>query len=157
VLNLVADVQSLTHRLHPPRLDYLGMAAAAEALCDEVSSQHRLEVSFTSESVPANLSKRIVLCLYRVLQEALQNAIKHSGTTKVAVSLRAGADLIELTVDDFGVGFDLETSQHRGLGLTSMNERLKALNGHLAIRSLPQRGTTVHAWVPVRNESERVG
>ena len=157
VVNLVTDIQTLSHRLHPPRLDHLGMAAAAEALCDEISGQYRLEVSFGSENVPEKLSKRIVLCLYRVLQEALQNAIKHSGTTKVAVSLRGGANVIELTVDDFGVGFDLETSQQRGLGLTSMNERLKALDGHLTIRSQPARGTTVHARVPVRNESERVG
>jgi len=152
VLKLVQDVHALSHRLHPPRLEYLGIAAAAAALCREISSQQSVEVSFAAESVPENVSKRIVLCLYRVLQEALQNAIKHSGTRKVVVSLLGGADHIELTVDDFGVGFDLETSQRRGLGLTNMNERLKAVDGHLAIHSQPQRGTSIRARVPVRQE-----
>ena len=152
VLKLVQDVHALSHRLHPPRLEYLGIAAAAAALCREISSQQGVEVSFAAESVPENVSKRIVLCLYRVLQEALQNAIKHSGTRKVVVSLLGGADHIELTVDDFGVGFDLETSQRRGLGLTNMNERLKAVDGHLAIHSQPQRGTSIRACVPVRQE-----
>jgi two-component system NarL family sensor kinase len=68
------------------------------------------------------------------------------------VSLRGGADHIELTVDDFGVGFDLETNQRRGLGLTNMNERLKAVDGHLTIRSQPERGTSIRARVPVRQE-----
>jgi len=90
--------------------------------------------------------------LYRVLQEALQNAIKHSGTRKVAVSLRGAADHIELKVDDFGVGFDLETNQRRGLGLTNMDERLKAVGGHLAIRSQAQGGTSIRARVPVSQD-----
>jgi PAS domain S-box-containing protein len=150
VVNLVTDVQALSHRLHPPRLDYLGIAGAAEALCDEISTQHRIKVSFAAESVPEHLSKRITLCLYRVLQEALQNAIKHSDTAKVTVRLRGVDDQLELTVDDVGIGFDLETTQGRGLGLTSMSERLKAVDGQLAIRSRPKHGTTIRARVPVR-------
>jgi PAS domain S-box-containing protein len=152
VLRLLKDIRALSHRLYPPLLEHLGIVAAAAALCREISSQQSVEVSFSAESVPESVSKRIVLSLYRVLQEALQNAIKHSGTPKVAVSLRGGADHIELTVDDFGVGFDLETNQRRGLGLTNMNERLKAVDGHLAIRSHPQRGTSIRARVPVRQE-----
>ena len=152
VLKLAQDIHALSHRLHPPQLEFLGIAAAAAALCREISSQQSVEVSFAAESVPDSVSKRIVLCLYRVLQEALQNAVKHSGTQKVAVSLRGGADHVELTVDDFGVGFDLETSQRRGLGLTNMDERLKAVDGHLTIRSEPQHGTSIRARVPVRQE-----
>src|SRR4030095_3938287 len=87
VLKLVKDIHALSYRLHPPRLEYLGIAAAAAALCREVSSQQGVDVTFAAESVPESVSKGIVLCLYRVLQEALQNAIKHSGTRKVTVSL----------------------------------------------------------------------
>jgi len=152
VLKLVQDIHALSHRLHPPRLEYLGIAPAAAALCREISSQQSVEVSFAAESVPESVSKRIVLCLYRVLQESLQNAIKHSGTPKVAVSLRGATDHIELTVDDFGAGFDLETNHRWGLGLTNMNERLKAVDGHLAIRSQPQHGTSIRARVPLRQE-----
>jgi PAS domain S-box-containing protein len=152
VLKLVKDVHDLSHRLYPPRLEYLGIETAAAALCREISSQQNVEVSFAAECVPGGVPKRIVLCLYRVLQEALQNAIKHSGTRKVAVSLRGEADHLVLTVDDFGVGFDLETNLRRGLGMTSMNERLKAVDGQLAIRSQLQRGTSIRARVPIRRE-----
>ena len=147
--NLAKDVQALSHRLHPARLEYLGIAAAAKALCHEISSHQGVEIDFSSDKVPDGLSRRIAACLYRVLQEALQNATKHSGTTKIDVSLLGGVDQIELTVRDSGVGFDVETTSGDGLGLTSMKERLKAVRGRLAILSQPQNGTTVHACVPV--------
>jgi PAS domain S-box-containing protein len=149
IINLVTDVQALSYRLHPPRLDYLGIATAAADLCREISSQWGFEISFDAENVPKGLSRRITVCLYRVLQEALMNAIKHSGTRKVDVSLRGGADQIELTINDFGVGFDVEATHGRGLGLTSMNERLKAVKGHLAIRSQLDQGTSIRARVPL--------
>jgi signal transduction histidine kinase len=87
-----------------------------------------------------------------VLQEALQNAIKHSGSGTIEVSLRGGTDQIELTIADDGVGFDLDANVGRGLGLTSMNERVKAVGGHLTIRSQPQRGTSIRAYVTLRRE-----
>jgi PAS domain S-box-containing protein len=148
VLSLVTDVHAISHRLHPPRLEYLGIAEAADALCREFSQQG-IDVSFAAEGVPERLSKRAVLCLYRVLQEALQNAVKHSGSGKIAVSLRGGAKQIELTVEDFGVGFDVSAAEGRGLGITSMQERLKAVDGHLAIRSHAHRGTSIRARVPL--------
>jgi PAS domain S-box-containing protein len=148
VANLVKDVQALSHRLHPPSLDYLGIEAAAEGLCRDVSRD--VEVSFHAENVPAGLSERISVCLYRVLQEALQNATKHSGARHVEVWLRGGADQIELTVHDSGPGFDPEEAfKGRGLGLTSMKKRLEAFNGQLSIDSKPQGGTTIRAHVPL--------
>ena len=149
VMNLARDVQALSRRLHPARLDLLGIAAASAALCREISSLRALEIRFNAESVPDGLSKRVAVCLYRVLQEALQNAIKHSGVEKMEVSLRGGVDRIELTVRDQGVGFDVSTTQGRGLGLTSMQERVRAVRGRLAVLSEPQRGTTIHASVPL--------
>ena len=149
VTNLARDVQALSHRLHPARLEFLGLTKASAALCCEISSLRALEVRFNAVSVPDGLSKRIAVCLYRVLQEALQNAIKHSGGGKVEVSLRGGVDQIELTVRDFGAGFDVSTTQGRGLGLTSMKERVRAVRGRLVVRSEPQRGTTIHASVPL--------
>jgi PAS domain S-box-containing protein len=149
ILGLLRDVQALSHRLHPPRVEYLGIVKAAAAMCRDISRQHGVEVNFHAESVPQGLTERIALCLYRVLQEALQNAITHSGTAKVEVLLRGGTDQIELKVDDLGVGFDLKATQGRGLGLTSMKERLKAIEGQLMIRSQPQRGTSIRARVPL--------
>jgi PAS domain S-box-containing protein len=158
VAALVKDVQALSYRLHPTRLEYLGIAAASAALCREVSSQKGVEITFDAESVPEDVPSRIAVCLYRVLQEALQNAIKHSGAASVEVLLCGNADQIELTVRDRGVGFDLDASRGQGLGLTSMMERLKAVDGRLAIRSQPARGTSIHACVPlVSNREEPVG
>jgi PAS domain S-box-containing protein len=152
VTSLVTDIQALSHRLHPARLEFLGVAEAAAGLCREISSQQGVKVSFEAESVPEGLSRAIVLCLYRVLQEALQNAIKHGHSEKIDVSLRGGGDHVELTVRDSGNGFDAEATRDRGLGLTSMNERLKAVAGQLAIVSRPQQGTTIQARVPLRQQ-----
>jgi len=147
--NLARDVQALSHRLHPAHLELLGIAEAAAALCRDISRLRGLEIRFTAESVPDGLSRHVAVCLYRVLQEALQNAIKHSGVRTMAVSLRGGVDEIELTVRDLGAGFDVSTTQGRGLGLTSMIERVRAVSGRLVIQSAPQRGTTIHASVPL--------
>jgi PAS domain S-box-containing protein len=145
--HLVKDVQALSHRLHPPSLDYLGFEAVAAGLCREVSRD--VSVSFHADSVPTGLSERISLCLYRVLQESLQNATRHSGARHVEVRLRGGADQIELTVRDSGAGFDPEDAfKGRGLGLTSMKKRLTAVQGQLSIDSKPQGGTTIRASVP---------
>jgi signal transduction histidine kinase len=149
VVGLLKDVQTLSHRLHPPQLEYLGLVDASAAMCREISSQHHVDVNFHGEHVPHRLSMRIAVCLYRVLQEALQNAIKHSGTPRVEVLLRGGSDQIELRIHDFGVGFDLTAAEGRGLGLASMRERLKAVKGQLAIRSRPHRGTSIDARVPL--------
>ena len=149
VANLVKDVHDLSHRLHPPRLEILGLAAAADALCDEFSSPMTMEVHFQSEGIPKRLPSRISLCLYRVLQEALQNAAKHSGARHVDVSLKAHADRIELTVEDTGGGFNVDdAARTRGLGLSSMKERIKGVHGQLVVDSEPQRGTAIRARVP---------
>ena len=149
VMSIAADVQELSHRLHPARLEYLGIAAAAAELCRQISRDCAVEISFSAESVPEGVSRNVAVCVYRVLQEALQNAIKHSGTRKVDVTLRGGVDHIELIVRDFGAGFEVSTTEGRGLGLTSMKERARAVRGRLMILSEPQHGTTIHASVPL--------
>jgi PAS domain S-box-containing protein len=155
VTSLLKDVHEISHRLHPARLDYLGIAEASAALCHELSTQHGVEISFHTGSALTGLSKRNMVCLYRVLQEALQNAIKHSGARKVEVFLCRTGDRMELTVSDHGAGFDLVSTQGRGLGLVSMEERLQTVDGLLAIRSEPKHGTTIKAWVPLlQDESE---
>jgi len=158
VEDLVNDVQALSHELHSPKLDYLGLAAAAAGFCKELSDRQRVEIEFHSENIPKELPKEISLCLFRVLQEALQNAIKHSGSRQFQVSLRGGANDIELTVHDSGIGFEPEEAiKGRGLGLTSMQERLKLVDGQLSIDSKPQRGTTIQARVPLSPRMKSAG
>jgi PAS domain S-box-containing protein len=152
IANLAKDVQALSRRLHPARLEVLGIAAATAALCHELSTQRRIEIGLKVERVPDGLSRRIAVCLYRVLQEGLQNAIKHSRAVKIDVSLRGGLGHIELTVRDAGVGFSVETAAGPGLGLTSMRERLKSVRGQLTIRSQPGHGTTLYARVPLAKD-----
>lgn len=148
-MDLTSDVQALSHRLHSSKLDILGLSSAAAGFCREVSKQRGVDVQFQSENIPKNLPKEVSLCLFRVLQEALQNGIKHSGSRRFEVHLSNGLDEIELRVSDSGVGFDAEEAlKSAGIGLTSMTERLKLVNGTLSITSKPQRGTTVFARVP---------
>ena len=147
--NLGADVQALSHRLHSSKLKHLGLAAAAGGFCREFSHQYGVKIDFQSGDIPNELSEDISICIFRVLQEAVQNAAKHSGTRHFQVSLKNGSNAIELTVHDSGIGFDPELAFRRnGLGLTSMRERMKLVHGELSIESGLQRGTTVRALVP---------
>jgi signal transduction histidine kinase len=147
---LVQDMQALSHRLHSPKLELLGLARAAAGLCAELSDRHGVTVDFRAEDVAERMPPELSLCLFRVLQEALNNAIKHSGSRQIHVSLRNGARAIELLVVDAGAGFDRRATSARGLGLTSMTERLKLVDGELSIDSKPGGGTTVRARVPRR-------
>jgi PAS domain S-box-containing protein len=151
---IASDVQSLSHALHSSKLEYLGIATAMSAFCKEFSDQQNVEVVFAHDEVPRKLPPEISLCLFRVLQEALQNALKHSGVRHFDVELSYGLDQIHLTVRDSGAGFESKAVRgSRGLGLISMEERVKLLNGRFSIESGPKRGTTIHASVPLSSGS----
>jgi signal transduction histidine kinase len=146
--DIATDVQSLSRELHSSKLEYLGIATAMKAFCKEFSDQQNVEVVFADDEVPRTLPQEISLCLFRVLQEALQNALKHSGVRHFEVELRYVPDAIDLTVRDSGSGFDVaQAMKTHGLGLVSMAERLKLVEGQLSIDSQPQRGTTIRASV----------
>jgi signal transduction histidine kinase len=144
------DLQALSHRLHSSKLDYLGLESACKGFCTELSARPNVEIEFHSENIPPKLPKETSLCLFRVLQEALQNAVKHSGVRSFRVSLDATSDEVKLSVSDSGSGFDFNQAiSGQGLGLTSMKERLKLVDGQLSIDSKPGQGTTIHARVPL--------
>ena len=158
ISDLATDIQGLSHRLHSSQLDYLGLEVAAAVFCKEVSKWQGVEIDFNCENVPKRLSQEISLCLFRVMQEALQNVIKHSGSRRIDVSLRGELNEIQLTVLDSGIGFDPEKSMNgRGLGLTSMKERLKLVDGELSVKSQPLVGSTVDARVPLNPKVRSVG
>jgi signal transduction histidine kinase len=143
------DIQALSHRLHSSKLEYLGLVSAAKSFCQELSEQRNVRIEFKHSDIPAAIPREISLCLFRVLQEALQNAVKHSGVQDFAVELQGTQDGIRLIVSDSGTGFDSRhANNRRGLGLISMHERLRLVNGELFIQSQPGRGTTVVARVP---------
>ncbi len=146
--DLARDIQSMSHHLHSSQLDYLGIAAAAAGLCRELSRQHNVEITCRCDGIPKDLPKDVALGLYRVLQEAISNALKHARVTDIAVVLQGRPDDIELAVTDAGIGFDPDAVMRgSGLGLTSMRERLALVNGEMSIESRPGGGTTIRARV----------
>jgi signal transduction histidine kinase len=148
------DIRALSHRLHSSKVEYQGLAAATDSFCRELSARHGVAIDLRSENIPGDLSAEMSLCLYRVAQEALQNATKHSGSRHVDVSLKGTGNEILLTVRDFGTGFDLQDAvKGRGLGLVSMKERLNLVGGDLSIESQHLLGTTIHARVALRPRS----
>jgi PAS domain S-box-containing protein len=155
VSELARDIQALSHRLHSSKLEYLGLQVAARSFCAEMAGVEEVQIDFHPENVPQKLSQEISLSLFRVLQEALQNAIKHSGSRTFQVSLTHEGKNIELTVRDSGNGFNPEDAKKgRGLGLISMQERLKLVGGQFAIYSRRGVGTTIRATVPFEERAE---
>jgi len=143
------DVQLLSHELHSSKLEYLGIVGAIKSFCKEHGERQKLEIDFKSHDLPAALPTDLSLSLFRVLQEALRNATKHSRVKNFEVRLWGSSDEIHLTVKDSGTGFDREAAmKSTGLGLTSMQERLRLVGGALSIESQPRRGTTIYARVP---------
>jgi PAS domain S-box-containing protein len=150
LFELGTDIQALSHRLHSSKLEYLGLVATAKSFCHESSEQRNVRIEFSHSDVPATIPKEVSLCLFRVLQEALQNAVKHSADQNFRVEVRGTKEGISLAVRDSGIGFDWKDAMNRrGLGLISMRERLRLVNGELSIQSEPGRGTTVLARVPL--------
>ena len=150
VADLGNDVQALSHRLHSSKLEYLGLEAAAKGLCKEFSEQEDVKIDFFCDGIPKTVPYDVSLCLFRVLQEALHNAVKYSGVREFEASLRGEANQIQLVVRDAGVGFDLNATRNgHGLGLTSMRERLRLVNGQLSIDSKLHHGTVIIARVPL--------
>jgi signal transduction histidine kinase len=155
--NIATDIQALSHRLHSSKLEYLGLVAAAKGFCRELSEQHQVEIDFRDMAMPRSVPKEVSLCLFRVLQEALQNAMKYSGVRHIKVELRGTEGEIQLTVSDLGIGFDPQDAIHRrGLGLISMRERMQLVSGEISIKSQPGAGTTIHARVPFSLNSDSV-
>jgi PAS domain S-box-containing protein len=156
--DLARDIQVVAQSLHSGKLEILGLTSAAGGLCRELSARHHVEITFSAESLPRNLARDVALCIFRVLQEALTNALKHAGVPQVTVALRGTPTEIHLDVIDRGVGFDPETMpQNGGLGLLSMKERLTLVNGAIQVASRPGAGTTVHVRVPVEPGDKDVG
>ena len=154
IAEVTTEVQSISHQLHSPQLDVLGVTAAMRSFCREFAARQRVEVDFESEEMPGPVSHEISLCLFRVLQEALHNAVKHSKVRRFEVRLGCASDDLQLTVADRGAGFDAETvTKKGGLGLISIRERVRLVDGTIAIESKPASGTTIRVRVPFRRQS----
>lgn len=147
---ITLDLQALSHELHSSKLEYLGIVAGLRSFCQEFSDQRALRIDFTHDSVPAQLPKDVSLCLFRIAQEGLHNAVKHSGTKEFSVHLHGSESCIQLEIRDAGAGFNPEDiAAHQGLGLVSMRERTNLVGGTLCIDSSPNCGTKVQVRIPL--------
>jgi PAS domain S-box-containing protein len=147
---IAVDLHRLSRRLHPSQLEYIGLSRALLNLCDEYTRQSGMTIELTSADVPDALPSDVVICLYRVAQEAIRNAVKHSGATRVQVELRASGESIRLCVQDEGRGFAESTVEGGvGLGLVSMAERIGSIGGAWSVTSAIDRGTRIEASVPL--------
>lgn len=148
-IEISSDVQALSHQLHSSKLEYLGVIAAMKNWCREVGERQKMEVNFKSD-MSSSLPIEIGLPLFRVLQEALHNAARHSGAKRVQVHLAEHSNEVHLMISDSGKGFSVEAAlQDKGLGLTSMRERIRLVNGRFTIESKPMCGTEIHVYVPL--------
>jgi signal transduction histidine kinase len=147
--DVAKSVHDLSHRLHPAKLRLIGLVAALNGLQRELS-QADLKITFTHDNVPSAIAPEVTLCVFRVVQEALQNAVKYSHAQNVSVHLAMDQGSLVLNVSDDGVGFEVEKSWGKGLGLVSIGERLDAIGGTFQIQSRPGAGTRLDVTIPLR-------
>src|SRR5271163_4737698 len=148
---LACDVQALSNGLHSSTLEHLGIKAGLDRLCRDFAAHHDVKVSFYPENIPRAVHKDLELGLYRIAQEALQNAGKHSRSEDFSVTLRGTGDELNLEVRDWGVGFSPKDATGDGLGLISMKKRVQLMSGLFSIESKANWGTKVNVRVPLHS------
>lgn len=152
---IAAEIHRLSYKLHPSKLDHVGLATAIKSLCSELSASGKLKVDFQQTGFPAVLDRDITLCVFRIAQEGLRNCVKHSGADSARVALSRNRNTVRLVVTDNGCGFNTKTSlMEKGLGFISMKERLHVLGGQMNVYSRPLRGTRIEISVPLKLEPE---
>jgi PAS domain S-box-containing protein len=156
VSELGADLHSLSHSLHSSTLESLGLVAGVKAFCGEFGEQQEIQVDFAHENVPHGIPADAALCIFRIAQEALRNIKRHSGANRAEVRLEWSGERLHLSVSDRGRGFNPnKPSANSGIGIRSMQERLRVLGGQLEIHSQPMEGTTIDARLPFKIASQR--
>ncbi|MDR4470928.1 MAG: PAS domain-containing protein, partial [Nitrospira sp.] len=152
---LTTDLQRMAHQLHPSVLEFGGLEMAVREQVHEFGARTGLSAEVITLNVPRDIPLDHATCLYRVLQEGLQNVQKHANATTVLVRLLRTGQGLGLCIHDDGRGMESTdgTGRRRGLGLTSMAERVGMLGGRFRIRAIPNDGTELHAWVPLEEST----
>ena len=155
VKELSSSVHRLSHELHPAKLEQLGLVAAVRGLCRELGTARNIAIEFEPHAVPRSVPDEIALCLYRIVQEGLQNIIKHSGSATAKVELISDGNELCLIVSDQGRGFDSMAATRNGsLGLVSMRERVRLVRGQISVESRKGEGTRIEVQVPLGGRAE---
>jgi signal transduction histidine kinase/ABC-type uncharacterized transport system substrate-binding protein len=154
VSELGADLHTVSRRLHPSTLESLGLVSGLKALCDEFTSRQGIEIVFSAKNIPRAVPPNVAVCLFRIVQEGLQNLRKYSGASQGKVDLRKHGDRLFLSLSDEGRGFDAKEIRNTvGLGIRSMGERARLVGGQFDIHSEPGKGTRIDVWVPIQPEN----
>jgi signal transduction histidine kinase len=149
ICELGSDLHSLSHQLYSSTLDRLGLVAGVRAFCEQFAEQEHIEVDFADMNIPCGISGDVALCLFRIVQEGLRNVKRHSGANNASVRVECSDGNLHLTICDQGKGFDSGSLPvGGGIGIWSMQERLRLVGGRLQIQSHPMQGTRVDAWIP---------
>lgn len=155
IVGVSADAHGLARKLHPAILDDLGLVAAIESECLGVSKRDGIRIAFAAARVPNRLPKDVSLALYRIAQEGLRNMAKHARTERAVVRLESAGGALRLVIQDFGVGFTPRSVRgNGGLGLESIGERTRLIQGQVSIRSRPHRGTVIRVDVPLKRREK---
>ena len=150
VTGIAKDIHTIANNLHSSSLEYLGFVPAVRKLAEELGKQQGMQIEIKNDGVPGTLPAEVSLCLFRVVQEALYNAARHSGSKRVDVRLQKVNNQVHLTLSDSGQGFDVAAMRSgQGLGLASMRERIRLVNGKIVIQSERAVGTCIQVWVPL--------
>jgi PAS domain S-box-containing protein len=146
---ITSDVHNVSRRLHPSQVELLGLAPALNNFCGEFANRNSMRIQFTSACLTCKIPEEASLCLFRVAQEAIRNVHKHSGCREALVELDEISGSLRLRISDRGSGFDPAAAEaSQGLGLLSMEERLRSMGGELFVRSRPGGGTSIEASIP---------
>jgi len=153
IADITSSVSALSRRLHPAKLEGMGLTDAVSGLCRDVSQMHRIHVEFQNSPLPSTITPDVALCVYRITQEALHNVTKHSGAKRASVQLSASDNNLVLKIADSGKGFDVARSSTSGLGLVNIRDRVTFLKGRLEIHSAPGAGTQLLTQIPIRTDA----
>lgn len=145
-----ANLRDLSHLLHAATHATLGLVTSIAGFCRKISEQHNLSVNFEFNDTPKDTPEDVSLCLFRIVQEALSNVVKHSAAREARVTLTEAGDRIDLRIEDSGIGFDPKSPQRTAtLGLISMRERVRLVGGQFSIESEPSVGARIRVQVPI--------
>ncbi|MHC4396397.1 MAG: PAS domain-containing protein [Planctomycetota bacterium] len=155
IVKLSADVHDISRQLHPAIIDDLGLVDAIKSECTSFSKREDISIRYEPANIPDTIPKDVALCIYRIMQESLRNIAKHAKVNEAEVLLTGSDGGIGLCVKDSGTGFDpANVHSKRGLGLASMEERVRLIQGELLIQSQPGQGTVIKLWAPLPGRSE---
>ena len=149
---LSEDLRRTARNLHPFTLTHLGLGEALRSYCAEFSNLRQFKVRFTTRTLPGTIPPGVALCVYRVVQEALGNVSKHSGAARAEVSISGNNNALRVAIRDDGHGFDLDDAKGKGLGLISMEERVRHLGGTFSISPTPGDGTRIEIRIPLETK-----